>query len=364
MKLPHLFIFALVLSNAVSVSRAEDAATPPTKDQIALKNVYQLNQSMFGIYDNALTLHKKNIREHTPLILGLFTGTGGRFILYPPGKLPIEAPPVPPIYQLTKSVGHAAMATYELVIPYIGDPKANQAWVEPMKAYRAEVQTAQSGVADLPIKPEEKVLIKNIFVKCITFMDTCLKNGTYTYAAMETFARGVEFDCEMLDRIASAAQVAHWYEVLTEWKTMLGKDWDKTYALTNSIYVTRQNNILFSILVQFMGEKAINDRLLLLETTSFQTTPEDMLELFARITSDRGLAKVFFNNSNLMDHELLGWSARKAIAAEAKKRGAKAILPPLVPLNSNEWPMRTNPKLGSGPKSFDDLHEMGVLKTP
>jgi len=32
---------------------------------------------------------------------------------------------------------------------------------------------------------------------------------------------------------------------------MLGADWDKTYAASNTIYVARQNNILFSVLAQY-----------------------------------------------------------------------------------------------------------------
>ncbi len=67
--------------------------------------------------------------------------------------------------------------------------------------------------------------------------------------------------------------------VISDWKSMLGADWDKTYAASNTIYVARQNNVLFSVLAQFFGPDAINDRLLLIETVSFTTTPADMLEL-------------------------------------------------------------------------------------
>ena len=42
---------------------------------------------------------------------------------------------------------------------------------------------------------------------------------------------------------------------------MLGADWDKTYAASNTIYVARQNNVLFSVLAQFFGPDAINSRM-------------------------------------------------------------------------------------------------------
>ena len=141
--------------------------------------------------------------------------------------------------------------------------------------------------------------------------------------------------------------------VLTEWKAMLGSDWEKTYAASNTIYVTRQNNILFSVLAQFFGPEAINTRLMLLETTSFTTTPEDMLGLITRIVADRSVGSLFFGNYYLMDYELMGGDARAAIIAESTKRGTKPFLPPLVPFGSKQWPTLVTP--GPGPTTIADL---------
>jgi len=47
-----------------------------------------------------------------------------------------------------------------------------------------------------------------------------------------------------------------------------------------------------------------------------------------------------------------------------KKLDKVPVLPPLVPFNSTEWPWKIDPSTGSGPKSFDGLHEMGLLKAP
>jgi hypothetical protein len=50
-------------------------------------------------------------------------------------------------------------------------------------------------------------------------------------------------------------QAAHWMEGFAGWKAMPGADWDKTYAVSNTIFVARQNNVLFSILPQFFGSR-------------------------------------------------------------------------------------------------------------
>jgi hypothetical protein len=376
MKTPSAVLAAAALSLACIVpSRAAEpavpdfllpvvlnAAPPLSKEARAALAVYQLNNSMFNIYDNSLGIYQKNILARVPLIMALFSGKGGRFILYRPGQPPLEAPPVPPIYQAAKSVGHCAMATYACVAPYIATSKEDHSWVPLMKSYRLEIQMAKEAIVDLGIKPEEQALLQDTLSQVLTFQDACLKNGGYTYDEVLAYARGVEPNIEKLVALASGTQVAHWFEVMTEWKKLLGKDWDKTYGLSNSIYVARQNNILFSVLVQFFGEKAMNDRLLLMETTDFQTTPEDMLTAFARILSDRVLGKVFFNDDRLMDYELLGFGGRAAIEKEMAARGEKPLLPPLVPFNSTQWPFRIDPNSGSGPKSFDDLHKMGLLK--
>ena len=118
---------------------------------------------------------------------------------------------------------------------------------------------------------------------------------------------------------AAQTQVGHWMDVIGGWKQMLGADWEKTYGASNTIYVARQNNILFGVLAQFFGPQAINDRLMLIETISFTTTPEDMLDLLTRIVADRSVGAVFFGNYSLMDYELMGGDARKAIIAQSAK---------------------------------------------
>ena len=90
--------------------------------EIGTKNVLQLNTTMFELYGDAAQIFKKNILAQHPVILGLFSGAGGRFILYRPGMPPLDAPSVPIVYQLMKSVGHSTMALGEVVVPYLNSP--------------------------------------------------------------------------------------------------------------------------------------------------------------------------------------------------------------------------------------------------
>src|SRR5438045_3159573 len=134
-------------------------------------------------------------------------------------------------------------------------------------------------------------------------MEACAEKGTISYADLQSFAS--QQRPLLKENIAWAAetQVHHWMDVIAGWKKMLGSDWDQTYAASNTIFVARQNNVLFSVLAQFFGPDAINDRLLLIETISFTTTPDDMLEALTRVVADRSVGAIFFGNYHIMDYE-------------------------------------------------------------
>jgi hypothetical protein len=318
----------------------------------AVKNVLALNTGMFELYDDAAKIFQGNILGKHPVILGLFSGAGGRFILYRPGTAPLEAPSVPIVYQLLKSVDHSTMALSQVVGPYLDNP-ADQSWRGPMLAYRARMQSALAGLDRASMPPEWRDNDRIILQNNIAFMDDCLANGAISFAALEAFSRKQAPYLKEDIAWAAQTQVAHWMKVLADWKKMLGGDWDKTYAASNSIYATRQNNVLFSVLAQFFGPEAVNDRLILIETISFTMTPNDMMEALTRIIADRSDGALFFGNYYLMDYELMGGDARAAIVAESTKLGTKPFLPPLVPFGSKQWPMRITP--GPGPSSIAEL---------
>src|SRR5215813_13638851 len=320
--------------------------------ETATKNVLALNTAMFGLYDAAGNVFQKNILAQHPVILGLFSGAGGRFILYRPGMPPLEAPSVPIVYQLLKSVGHSTMALTEVVGPYL-DNAADQSWRSSMAAYRARMKSALDGLDATPMQADWRDNSRIILENNLAFMDDCLAKGSISLAALQEFAKKQGPLLKRNIAWAAQTQVGHWMNVIGEWKTMLGNDWEKTYAASNTIYVARQNNILFSVLAQYFGPEAINDRLMLIETISFTTTPDEMLTSLIRIIADRSVGALFFGNYYLMDYELMGGDARAAIIAETQKRGMKAFLPPAVPFGSKQWPTLITP--GPGPTSLAEL---------
>ncbi|MGZ5841063.1 MAG: hypothetical protein ACXWJ8_03905 [Xanthobacteraceae bacterium] len=351
---------ALLLTGSSLAASAQDlppymapiaGRTAATPADTSTKDILALNSGMFELYGDAARIFQKNILAKHPVILGLFSGAGGRLILYRPGAAPLEAPQVPLVYQLLKSVGHATMALAQIVGPYLNNPD-DKSWRGAMLAYRSRMQSALDGLDLTPMEADWRDNNRTILKNNIAFMDECIAKGEIPFGALETFGKKQAPFLAKNVAWAAQTQVNHWMTVLAGWKAQLGADWNKTYAASNTIYVTRQNNVIFSVLAQFFGPDAINDRLLLIETVSF-TTPSDMLESLTRIIADRSVGALFFGNYHLMDYELMGGDARAAIIAETARRGLTPLLPPLVPFGSHQWPALVTP--GPGPATIADL---------
>ncbi len=327
-------------------------ATVPTPAETARQNVLALNTGMFALYESAGKLVQSSILAQHPVILGLFSGAGGRFILYRPGQPPLEGPPVPEVYQLLKSVGHSVMALGVVVGPHIGKV-GDTSWQAPVMGYRVQLKAALDSLDATSMPEEWRANNKALIEENIAFIDKALADGVISFASVQDFAAKQKNQLKLNIKWAADTQVAHWMGVLADWKQQLGADWDKVYAATNTIYVARQNNVLFSVLAQFFPADAVNDRLIMIETVSFTTTPQDMLESLTRIIADRTVGETFFGSPHLMDYELMGGDARDAIVAETKARGMTPFLPPKVPFGSHQWPTLVTP--GPGAASLADL---------
>ncbi len=167
-----------------AISGAVDSSPAET----AIKNVLALNTAMFGLYDAAGRVFQKNILAQHPVILGLFSGAGGRFILYRPGMAPLEAPSVPIVYQLMKSVGHSVMALSEVVMPYL-DNAENQSWRGPLLAYRSQMQTALDTLDATDMQADWRATSRTLLQNNIAFMDACIEKGSISMADLQSFAR-------------------------------------------------------------------------------------------------------------------------------------------------------------------------------
>jgi hypothetical protein len=159
----------------------------PVPSETAKQNVLALNVAMFGLYGNSGKVFQQNILAQHPIILALFSGAGGRFILYRPGMAPLDAPQVPIVYQLLKSVGHGTMVLPVMAGPHIDKP-ASQSWRGPMQTFRGQLQAALDGIDQTGMPAEWAAENRAILQENIAFADACLSRGVITFASVKEFA--------------------------------------------------------------------------------------------------------------------------------------------------------------------------------
>src|SRR5262249_8605575 len=192
--------------------------------------------------------------------LGLFTGAGGQFILYRPGMAPLEAPSVPIVYQLLKSVGHSTMALAEVVLPYLNSPN-DLTWRGSLAAYRNRMQSALDALEATAMQADWRPNSRSILQNNIAFMDECLRTNAISVDALQEFAKKQGPLLKKNIAWAAQTQVGHWMDVIGGWKQMLGADWAKAYAASNTIYVAPHNTISFPLLPHFSPPTATPARL-------------------------------------------------------------------------------------------------------
>src|SRR5262245_37826318 len=204
------------------------AGEPPAPAELARQNVLALNTAMFGLYDESGRIFRKNLLGQHPVILALFNGAGERLILYKPGAAPVEAPSVPVVYQLLKSVGHATMVIAVMAGPHVDKP-ADQSWKSSFSSFRDRLQAALDSVDKTEMREDWRGDMRGILAADLAFIDDCLKRGVITFAALREFAQQQGPKLKHIITWAARTQVAHWMNVVDAWKKELGADWDKTY---------------------------------------------------------------------------------------------------------------------------------------
>ncbi|MFJ8045999.1 hypothetical protein ACIRBX_36355 [Kitasatospora sp. NPDC096147] len=292
---------------------------------------------------------RERLLASTPVILALFDGTGGRLLLHTPGCPPTEAPPVPDSYRWLKDLAHAPVALFDLATSRTR-PEA-----EAHDRLVAALADAAAGPVPAGTGPEEVRTGRALLSLCEGFLAGL--DGERG-AAPEDTARFSRRCAPLLLRLieaGAAVQVGHWVAVLDDWQTRLGGSFDGAYAVANTLYVTRAKNVLFTVLAQYLGEEAVNERLFLFETPEFTTTPDRMLDLLARIVADRELGRSFFGQGRVMDVELMGDATRSALRREMARRGRKAVLPATAPYDTRQWPWATDPTSGTAPSTLGSL---------
>lgn len=278
-----------------------------TAPEEAANYLYALDTEMQSNY--AKTQYATG-QMQSPVILAMFNGTGGRYILRRNGKQE-AVEPVPALYQQMKSVSHTLVGIFEIISPYLEDSQAGN-WQHSLAEYDRQTKEALARLSNVGMPTEYERSCQNIMEGGIAFMDKALKTGTFTAADYSTYAKAVMPDVYKTISLAGKLQVEHFQAVVKKWRQDMGEEeWSRLYTVVDTAWAMRRENVHFQIMAQMMGRDAINDRLIMAEAIN-DVTEDDLLMLLGRIVNDRVLSILVFDKTYRMDVELMGEAARAA----------------------------------------------------
>ena len=350
---------------------------PLTKSNVTLEDgvesILELNTLSFQVYDESLRkLRDELLASHT-IILAMFNGKGGQFIIYKPDdpSNPLYLERVPVEYEMSKSVAHTLVIIYQII--YLGDMNHAKNYLQTCKKSLQTIETlslqdtdeTEPSYLEFGTRGKLHDLYQHVLEHSIKFLQWYIDIYDGNYGFMfnfeiwnqfeENYAANIQSELVELVSVAAEVQSRHWINTLhkLEKDGIINFKSRNTLGVTNTVYVIRQNNILFTILAQFMGKNAINSRLLLFETTQFESTPNDMLILLASVLNDRQMGYLTFNhNKMLMDSELMGTHAMLHIKTVMDQLNLTSIVPNLANFDSNDWPWKTKNEEGHGPQAL------------
>lgn len=323
-----LVIGSVAITLSISSVFAADPASVVDQVQIgkseeAANRLYLLDSTMQANY--AETQHNVG-QMQSPVILAMFNGVGGKYILRRHGR-EVAVEPVPKLYQQMKSVSHTIVGVYEIVSPYFDSPE-DGVWRPKLTVFNQMLKDGLATLGQVGMPPEVEQHCRTILQGGIDFTDKALKTGSFTADDYSAYAKSVWPAIAANVQLAGKLQVDHFEDLVTKWRKEMGEeDWSRLYAVVGTAWAMRRENVHFQLLAQMMGREAVNDRLILAESIP-DMTEDQLIMLLGRIINDRGLATLVFGKEYRMDVELMGEAAR----AETEKRAT-----PHHPALTSDW---------------------------
>ncbi len=290
-------------------------AAPVFAKDTPLPSIQALAPEMFTTQGMQTKTYQEKLLAKHPVIVALFSPSGGQLILYRPNHKPLIAPALPQAqdYELASIIEHTAMATYAMAIYGMNNPSASPSWKNQMQSYQVKIEAADSHVDDLPIPIAEKKLFHDILRITNHFIITNIKYNALSEQETASYAKNLKPYFVELSQIVISDEVNHWMQVVADWKQLLGNEWNNTYGVVMYIDTRPQNNILLGILAHYMDSNAIGKQLFYFTANTYSPTAAEAIQLLAKATPDKVLAEEVYGEYYLSYSQILGQRARAAM---------------------------------------------------
>jgi hypothetical protein len=285
----------------------------------AMQSLFAIDDAMRMNYDALKTLVANSVR---PVIVVQNDLQGGTYTLLENDRR-TTVQPVPPVFQMVKSVSHAPLGIYSIIAPYLGADRTD-VWRRPAEDFAALLSNAERLVAyaGLPATPQKAC--ETIITNSLKFVASIVAKERVTVEDFKDYTGPLEEAIAENLTVAGDLQVKSIRDLLDRWKERLKGAWKDLYAVVLVIWTTEVNNQHYLILKSEMDPSRVDDHLIVLGTAAMADDTVDVaLENLGQIVQDNIAAALVFSNPDELDtdlgtslkgpEDLLSWAVKKAL---------------------------------------------------
>jgi hypothetical protein len=285
----------------------------------AMQALFAIDDAMRTNYDGLKALVANSVR---PVIVVQNDLQGGTYTLLENDRR-TTVQPVPPVFQMVKSVSHAPLGIYSIIAPYLGADRTD-VWTRPAQDFCTILSNAKRLVDYAGLPNPARNACDKIIGSSIKFVRSIVSKQKVTVEEFKRYTGPLEAAIAENLTIAGEAQVKSVRALLRRWKERLGAGWKDLYAVVLVIWTTEINNQHYLILRKEMDPSRVEDHLIVMGTASMPDDTVDVaLENLGQIVQDNIAAALVFSNPDELDTELgvslrgpedlLSWAVKKAL---------------------------------------------------
>ena len=221
-----------------------------------------------------------------PFLYSEFTPDGGRYTLLINESEWVSAKPVPPIYELAKSIAHIPLGVWSIIARYTNYPH-NGDWIQALADYNRTLAKALESLADLNLNEKEEEAFAKILKGVLTFTERAVQERTFQMADYSRTVMSVNPEIVYLQNLSAKTQVDAFTEVLCGWRERLGEEeWKKLYVVVSAQWTLSTENVHQLIIANCMASEKLATENLFVTSVPLSGI-EEARNLCGRIVGDR-----------------------------------------------------------------------------
>ena len=192
-----------------------------------------------------------------PFLYSEFTPDGGRYTLLINDSDRVSAKPVPPLYEIAKSVSHIPLGIWSIISRYAAYPKGG-GWIDAIEHYHKTLVTALNSLDAFDFEPRVIDNLQAILEKMSELSQQFIEAKTFTLEEYSAVTKSINQELLFLQSLAADIQVSAFTTTLEKWKTLIGKEeWERLYVVISAQWTLSTENVHQLIIANTMASKEL-----------------------------------------------------------------------------------------------------------